>query len=172
MVSAVKPRQPGGGICQESVGWNAQEVRLEETQQAHAIRQFHARSMAVVAGHMVEAYGDLDKGVVKETQPALELIGGFLADLELTSVHWLLDSPVSNSGRLATKMRSIADQNGWPWNVELVPDPDMRLRSSQRIIASADSVILDNCSQWVNLAKLVVDDKVQKATTVPMCPRQ
>ncbi len=107
--------------------------------------------------------------LVNETQPALVLIGSCLCDLECLSVHWLLDSPVSNSGRLATSMREIAEKSGWHWSVELVTDADARLCTSNAIIATADSVVLDKCARWINLAKHVVDTSAPMAKIVSMC---
>lgn len=89
---------------------------------------------------------------VMETQEALERIGEFLAFHQVGKCHWLLDQPVSNSGRLAACMRDLAQSRGWPWTVELVPDPDRVLSESLEVVVSADSVILDRCQRWANIA--------------------
>lgn len=101
---------------------------------------------------------------VTETIPAIELIGNFLQQVKITEALWLLDSPVSNSGRLKTLIREIAEQNNWQWEIELVTSPDAVLikgdPDSIGIVASSDSVILDGCKKWVNLAGEIINAKL------------
>lgn len=90
---------------------------------------------------------------VEETRPALELIGSHLSNCNVSSANWLLDQPVSNSGRLASIIREIATQHGWNWEVEVVRDPDTDLIAlTNQTIVSADSMILNECDQWCNVA--------------------
>jgi hypothetical protein len=98
-----------------------------------------------------------------ETAPALELIGETLANLNPNEVVWLLDRPVSNSGKLAEAIRDLAQRNEWNWRVDLVQNPDPVLAASGEIISTADSAILDRCKQWFNLARTVVQDHVPNA---------
>ncbi|MFH1371971.1 MAG: DUF434 domain-containing protein [Planctomycetota bacterium] len=97
---------------------------------------------------------------VTETTPAVELIGNFLQQIGETHILWLLDSPVSNSGRLKTLIREVAEKNNWNWQIELVISPDARLIKSEAIVASSDSVILDGCVKWVNLAGELIKTKL------------
>ena len=100
---------------------------------------------------------------VRETTPALDLIGRALAELGTgPSVFWL-DSPVSNSGRLRTIMAALAQNRGWPWRIELTPNADKVLIASDQIVASADSVILDACRAWFPLAEYTVEHYVPQA---------
>src|SRR5207244_1905797 len=103
---------------------------------------------------MASMHGSYRK--VEETEPALELIGLALADFGVREALWLLDRPVSNSGRLKTIIEELAVRNGWTWQVELVHDPDAELSQSDAIIATADSGILDLCGNWFNLARETV----------------
>jgi hypothetical protein len=48
---------------------------------------------------------------VTETVPAVQLIGEFLREKGVGEARWLLDSPVSNSGRLKTLIRELAEKN-------------------------------------------------------------
>jgi len=100
---------------------------------------------------------------VAETKPALELIGELLAELAVHHVLWLLDKPVSNSGRLKTRIREHAEELELPWSVDAVPNPDRVLRDSSRVVVSADSGILDHCSRWFNLARMAVERGVPAA---------
>ncbi|MFM2096079.1 MAG: hypothetical protein RIS70_3203, partial [Planctomycetota bacterium] len=94
---------------------------------------------------------------VLETVPAIERIGICLATCQVHRCQWLLDQPVSNSGRLRQILLELAEEHGWQWQVELVPDPDRILRASTEIVASSDSQILDAASCWFNLARDVID---------------
>ena len=103
---------------------------------------------------------------VTETIPAVELIGQFLREVEAGKILWLLDSPVSNSGRLKTLIYEIARKNKWDWEVELLLSPDTELKKTELIVASSDSVILDTCQRWTNLGTEIVKAKVPNAWIV------
>lgn len=90
---------------------------------------------------------------VAETLPALEHIKAWLDRHEVGPCRFLLDQPVSNSGRLAATMRELG---GEAWTVDLVPDPDAVLAQPDQVVATSDSVILDRCGPWLNLARHVV----------------
>ncbi len=105
---------------------------------------------------------------VEETRPALNLIGRTAVAFGVSCCCWYLDSPVSNSGRLKTLMRELAAERGWPWQVELAGNPDAVLAKTQGIVATADSVILDRCQKWVNLARVVVEQHVADARVVAL----
>ena len=97
---------------------------------------------------------------VTETIPAIELIGEFLKDKSVSQSLWLLDSPVSNSGRLKKLIGELAQKKGWKLNVELLTNPDAELIKTDNIIASSDSVVLDGCKKWVNLAGAIIEEKL------------
>ena len=103
---------------------------------------------------MASVHGSYRK--VEETVPAIELIGRWLAGVSCEPCHWLLDSPVSNSGRLKTILYEVASVAGWNWQVELVPDPDKIQAGCEHIVATSDSQILNQSERWLNLARTVV----------------
>lgn len=105
---------------------------------------------------------------VIETQKAICLIGGVLEMLEPQAVEWLLDKPVSNSGKLAQKIRAEAVEHGWLWNVEVVFNPDTVMMSSEKIAISSDSSILDNVSRWVNFSSYVITERLPHAWMVDL----
>ena len=115
---------------------------------------------------MASMHGSYRK--VAETIPALTILGEVLASRKIERVHWLLDSPVSNSGRLKQIMADLADESGWPWTIELVPDPDTLLAATEHVVATADSTILDRCRHWVNLARSIVDEHIPQAAIVDL----
>ncbi|TSA52441.1 MAG: DUF434 domain-containing protein [Planctomycetaceae bacterium] len=108
---------------------------------------------------------------VTETIPALQLIGEFLKKVGGTKVLLLLDSPVSNSGRLKTLIGELADQNDWDWEIELLLSPDAELKKTDLVVASSDSVILDGCRRWVNLATEIIEQKLPSAWIIDLAPK-
>jgi len=103
---------------------------------------------------------------VTETIPALELIGQFLREAGVGKALWLLDSPVSNSGRLKTFIGELARKNKWNWEIELLLSPDAELKKTEAIVASSDSVILDTCQRWTNLGTEIVKTRLPNAWVV------
>lgn len=92
---------------------------------------------------------------VQETERAITLIGTALAELGVAGVQWLLDRPVSNSGRLAAKLRTVAAQHGWPWQVDLSFNPDAAMQTTDAIALTSDSTVLDGVARWANLTTYV-----------------
>jgi hypothetical protein len=103
---------------------------------------------------------------VEETVPAIRLIGEFLAQLSVERVLWLLDSPVSNSGRLKKLVQETALTHAWPWEVRLTLNPDVELAACDAVVVSSDSVILDACPRWTNLAAEIVTHRLPSAWTI------
>jgi hypothetical protein len=100
---------------------------------------------------------------VSETIPALQFIGKFLKEAGVDQARWLLDSPVSNSGRLKTLIRELAERNGWNWEIDLLQSPDAELKKTDAIVASSDSVVLDECKRWTNLAAGIIAQELHSA---------
>jgi hypothetical protein len=105
---------------------------------------------------------------VEETVPALRAIGQLTSQWAVTKCQWWLDSPVNNSGRLKGIIREVATEAGWPWQVELVTNPDRVLSATDHIVSSSDHVILDRCQRWFNLARQVIDDGMPAAHVVDL----
>lgn len=89
---------------------------------------------------------------VDETERVIAALVEVLAAAAPASVHWLLDRPVSNSGRLAARLRAAAPD----WTVELVDAPDPALAAVDAVVASSDSWILDRCAAWIDLPAAVI----------------
>jgi hypothetical protein len=131
---------------------------------------------------------------VEETVPAVKLIGEFLAEIRTAGARvesvsraagvppskrgqdardttvaealWLLDSPVSNSGRLKTLLGRLARENDWPWEIRLTISPDAELSKTDTIVVSTDSVILDACQKWTNLAAEIITHRLPSTTII------
>lgn len=100
---------------------------------------------------------------VEETPQAIKLIAQASQGVPM---HWYLDQPVSNSGRLRALLLSQAELHGWDWNVELVPDPDPVLKASESTVVTSDSAILDRANAWLNLTPRVIGEL--ETWTVPL----
>jgi hypothetical protein len=105
---------------------------------------------------------------VEETERAVLLAGEVLASLGPASALWLFDSPVSNSGRLAARVRAIAEERGWPWDVEVDFNPDRRIIASDLVAVTSDSNVLDGVSRWLNLGRLAVEQRVRDAWLIDL----
>jgi hypothetical protein len=103
---------------------------------------------------------------VEETVPVLELLGQSMSTLGVAGCRWLFDKPVSNSGRLRALMLDVAAQAGWNWDVHLVFNPDAELARTDQIVVTADSVILDRCQRWFNLARRLIEARLPQTRLI------
>ncbi|HVG21505.1 MAG TPA: DUF434 domain-containing protein [Blastocatellia bacterium] len=105
---------------------------------------------------------------VQETEAAICLAGELLQGANVESAKWLLDKPVSNSGRLARRIGEIASARRWPWAVEVVANPDRAIIGSDSIAVTSDSIILDGVSRWINLASHLVSGRLPQAWEIDL----
>ena len=105
---------------------------------------------------------------VEETVPALQAIGRTVAQWGVAECRWWLDSPVFNSGRLRGIILEVAAEAGWPWQVEMVTNPDRVLSAAEQIVSSSDHPILDRCQRWFNLARQVIASQAPQARVVDL----
>lgn len=99
---------------------------------------------------------------VEETERAVTLAGEVLDALGPASALWLFDSPVSHSGRLAERVRAVAAERGWLWEVRAEFNPDRSIVNSERLAVTSDSNVLDGAARWLNLARLIVERHVTR----------
>jgi hypothetical protein len=92
---------------------------------------------------------------VEETRPALAVIAAELHAIGAARVCVVLDSPVSNTRKLAGIIRETWS-NEFDLEIRLEHDADRVLVEAGGLVASADGVVLDRCAAWVNLARRVV----------------
>ncbi|MBK8975816.1 MAG: DUF434 domain-containing protein [Planctomycetes bacterium] len=93
-----------------------------------------------------------------ETDAALDLCAALVTGLAPSAARWLLDRPVSNSGRLAERIRARASDVPLPWSCDVVDDPDAVLRGAppDTVVASCDSGVIDAAGCWFDLAGAAV----------------
>ena len=97
---------------------------------------------------------------VCETERAVTLAGEVLLTMRPASALWLFDSPVSNSGRLASRVRTLAAARGWPWQARAEFNPDRSITNSQSLAVTSDSNVLDHAPRWLNLPRLIIERHV------------
>jgi hypothetical protein len=100
---------------------------------------------------------------VEETDQAISMIGEALQDLGASSVLWLLDRPVSNSGRLAAKIAELAVHRDWTWQVDVVLNPDPIMISSPAVTITSDSSVLDRVERWADLKSYLLSHQIPEA---------
>jgi len=103
---------------------------------------------------------------VKQTGKAIELIADFLQKYNVKKATWIFDKPVSNSGRLKTMLREIAEMNNYNWEIILDNNPDKFIVESGHIAISSDAWILDNSSSWCNMVRYIVDQQIPQKNVV------
>jgi len=103
---------------------------------------------------------------VEETDRAISMIGEALQVLGASSVLWLLDRPVSNSGRLASKIAEFAVQREWPWQVDVVLNPDSMIISSLDVAITSDSSLLDRAERWADLKSYLLAHQIPQAWVI------
>lgn len=108
---------------------------------------------------------------VEETDRAIMMIGDALHRLAPSSVLWLLDRPVSNSGRLAAKLTDLAARHSWPWSVEVVFNPDAAIIASPSIAITSDSSILDRVARWTDFKSHLLARELPAAWMIDLRPQ-
>ncbi len=98
--------------------------------------------------------------LINQTDIALNIIGRTLEQLAVPEVKFFLDAPVSNSGRLKSKILEYSTEWQIPVEVELVPNADIILSRMERVV-TGDSIILDECRSWFNLSRKIVEDYIE-----------
>jgi hypothetical protein len=105
---------------------------------------------------------------VEETDRAITMIGERLERLAPSSVHWLLDQPVSNSGRLAARIGDVAARANWPWVVQVVFNPDPTIVASAGVAITSDSSILDRVERWADFKSYLLLHEVPDAWIIDL----
>jgi hypothetical protein len=103
---------------------------------------------------------------VEETCLAIDLLAGQLRTLGLARCVWLLDRPVSNSGRLRALLLERAQLHGVAWEASVVHDPDKDLVAACGVVASADGPVLDRVERYWNLARDIIERAIPSAYVV------
>ncbi len=85
-----------------------------------------------------------------------------MEELGTNEVVWVLDKPVSNSGRLKLLLLEVAQEFNYNWEVILDNNPDTYLVNKKEITISSDGWIIAQVN-WFNLAGFIIENKIDKA---------
>ena len=89
--------------------------------------------------------------IIKETHGAVRLLFDALEETSVRSAAILLDAPVSNSGRLKALIAEMGEDYPFSMDIQVMKDVDRELYKRENVITS-DSIILDHCVSWANVA--------------------
>lgn len=98
---------------------------------------------------------------VHQTESAMILVGNVLKKMEVDSVVWYLDAPISNSGRVKKMLLEISEKHQFNWKVELVNNPDKVLVKNCKIVVSSDGWVIDHAENWFNLASYLITHEME-----------
>lgn len=107
--------------------------------------------------------------LIPQTDLAIEALLQSLDELKVKKAVIYLDKPISNSGRLKQRIYHFAEKITFELDVELDDAVDSVLKTKP-LVASADSIILDECDEWFNLAKYIVDMQNEDYPYIDMIP--
>ena len=96
---------------------------------------------------------------------AVRMMFQILQKAGISKATILLDEPVSNSGRLKALIADIGEDFSFELDIQVLKDVDRSLYGKEHVITS-DSVILDHCISWVNLAAECVNRKEKQGICV------
>ena len=89
--------------------------------------------------------------LIPETTAAAERMLAVLEEAKIASAVILLDEPISNSGRLKARLADLGAARPFGLDIRIQKDVDRTL-CEQAYVVTSDSIILDRCRSWVNLA--------------------
>ena len=97
--------------------------------------------------------------IIDKTDLAVEAIRKVLEAEGVKEAHFLIDAPISNSGRLSSKIEDMFEKSPVEAVCEVINDVDKNLYDRERVITS-DAIILDNCRSWYNLTRKVIQAEI------------
>ncbi|CAM1356551.1 DUF434 domain-containing protein [Tenacibaculum halocynthiae] len=95
---------------------------------------------------------------VRQTEKAIEVFAEFFKKYSVLKVVWVFDAPVSNSGRMKTKLTEYANEKGYNWEVIQENNPDKFIVKSNFIGVSSDAWVLDKTKSWTNIIDVLIPE--------------
>lgn len=97
--------------------------------------------------------------LIDKTDIAIALIGEKLKTMNIAGVVFYLDAPVSNTGRLKTRIFELLGGYNYDISVQLINNVDALLKNKPFVITS-DAIILNECISWINLTELIISKSI------------
>ena len=105
--------------------------------------------------------------LIDKTDLAIKLIGDKLADIGVNKATFYLDAPVSNTGRLKTRIYELLESYPFDVSVQLAENVDYILKKLGFVITS-DAIILNNCRSYLNLAADIIRERLPEVTYIDL----
>jgi hypothetical protein len=96
-----------------------------------------------------------------ETRQALDLIIDLLIAAAPAEVLFLLDSPISGSGKLAARIRDLMAERGLSGDAQAVKVPERVMVGYRGIIATSDTALIDQSEQVFDLAGHLIKEQLK-----------
>ena len=106
--------------------------------------------------------------IIDKTDLAVEAIRKLLESEGVKEAYFLIDAPISNSGRLSSKIEDMFTDSNVNVVCEVINDVDKNLYDRENVITS-DAIILDNCISWFNLTRRVIKEEIGEYPFVKIC---
>ena len=107
--------------------------------------------------------------LIPQTDMGVSALLRSLEELKVKGAVICLDKPVSNSGRLKERILELASDISFELDVRIEEQVDTILKSKP-LIASADAIILDECGEWFDLVRYVIDSQLGKYEYTDIVP--
>jgi len=95
---------------------------------------------------------------IASTRRAIEMLLAAAASHDARACHWLFDRGVSNSGRMAERVRDMMRDARMEGDAAVVTSADPLLKRRPGIVCTSDGPILDRVSAWTDLPRYALDD--------------
>ncbi len=106
--------------------------------------------------------------IIDKTDMAVEAIRNILEAEGVKEAHFLIDAPISNSGRLSSRIEDMFTDSNVYVTCEVINDVDKNLYNRENVITS-DAIILDNCISWFNLTRRIIKEEIGEYPFVRIC---
>ena len=87
--------------------------------------------------------------------------------MHIAGVDFFLDAPVSNSGRLKTRIYELLSNHDYDISVELINNVDAFLKDKAYVVTS-DAIILNDCISWFNMAEFIITESINSANCIEL----
>lgn len=103
--------------------------------------------------------------LIDKTDTAIDLIGKRLDEMKIRKAIFYLDSPVSNTGRLKSRLLELLYKYNFDIEVILIPNADVILNKLDYVVTS-DGIILNTCESWINLVYEIVEEELPNTSYI------
>lgn len=103
--------------------------------------------------------------LIDKTDTAIDLIGKRLDEMKIRKAIFYLDSPVSNTGRLKSRLLELLYKYNFDIEVILIPNADVILNKLDYVV-TGDGIILNTCESWINLVYEIVEEELPNTSYI------